>query len=36
MEQAIALMAEGGMIKPPLPAAEQFADLQYLRAVGVP
>src|ERR1700720_2345024 len=36
MEQVIALMAEGGMIKPPLPAAEQFADLQYLRAVGVP
>jgi ABC-type nitrate/sulfonate/bicarbonate transport system substrate-binding protein len=35
MEQVIALMAEGGTIKPPLPAAARFIDLQYLRAAGV-
>jgi ABC-type nitrate/sulfonate/bicarbonate transport system substrate-binding protein len=35
MEQVIALMGEGGTIKPPLPAAEQFVDLQYLRAAGI-
>jgi hypothetical protein len=28
-------MGEGGVIKPPLPAPEQFVDLQYLRAAGV-
>jgi ABC-type nitrate/sulfonate/bicarbonate transport system substrate-binding protein len=35
MEQAIALMGESGAIKAPLPAAERFLDLQYLRAAGV-
>ena len=35
MEQVIALMGEGGTIKAPLPAAENFVDLQYLRAAGV-
>src|SRR5207244_11492009 len=35
MEQAIALMAEGGAINAPLPAAERFVDLQYLRAAGI-
>ena len=35
MEQVIALMAEGETIKPPLPAAERFVDLQYLHAAGV-
>jgi hypothetical protein len=29
------MMAEGGTIKPPLPAPERFVDLQYLRAAGV-
>jgi ABC-type nitrate/sulfonate/bicarbonate transport system substrate-binding protein len=32
--QVIAFMGEGGTIKPPLPAPEQFVDLQYLRAAG--
>jgi ABC-type nitrate/sulfonate/bicarbonate transport system substrate-binding protein len=36
MEQVITLMAEGETIKPPLPAAERFVDLQYLHAAGVP
>src|SRR5215467_9283650 len=35
MEQVIALMAEGETIKPPLPAAERFVDLQYLHAAEV-
>jgi ABC-type nitrate/sulfonate/bicarbonate transport system substrate-binding protein len=35
MNQVIALMGEGGTIKPPLPAAERFVDLQYLRAAGI-
>jgi ABC-type nitrate/sulfonate/bicarbonate transport system substrate-binding protein len=35
MEQAIALMGESGIIEAPLPAAERFVDLQYLRAAGV-
>jgi hypothetical protein len=35
MEQVIALMGEGETIKPPLPAAERFVDLQYLHAAGV-
>jgi ABC-type nitrate/sulfonate/bicarbonate transport system substrate-binding protein len=34
LAQVIAFMAEGGTIKQPLPAPEQFADLQYLRAAG--
>ena len=35
MEQVIALMAEGGILKAPLPSAERFVDLQYLHAGGV-
>ncbi len=35
LAQVIAFMGEGGTIKPPLPAPEQFVDLQYLRAAGV-
>jgi ABC-type nitrate/sulfonate/bicarbonate transport system substrate-binding protein len=35
LEHVIAMMAEGGTIKPPLPAPERFVDLQYLRAAGV-
>jgi ABC-type nitrate/sulfonate/bicarbonate transport system substrate-binding protein len=30
----IAMMGEAGTIRPPLPAAERFVDLQYLRAAG--
>jgi ABC-type nitrate/sulfonate/bicarbonate transport system substrate-binding protein len=33
--QVIALMGEAGTLKAPLPAAERFVDLQYLRAAGV-
>ena len=35
LEQTIALMGEGGIIKTPLPLAEGFVDLQYLHAAGV-
>ena len=35
LTQAIALMGEGGMLKEPLPAADRFVDLQYLRAAGL-
>ena len=35
MQQAIALMADGGVLKPPLPPAERFVDLTYLRAAGI-
>ena len=35
LAQVIAFMGEGGVLKPPLPAAERFVDLQYLRAAGV-
>lgn len=35
MEQTIALMGEGRVLKAPLPAAERFVDLQYLHAAGV-
>jgi len=35
LAQVIAFMGEGGVIKPPLPAAERFVDLQYLQAAGV-
>jgi ABC-type nitrate/sulfonate/bicarbonate transport system substrate-binding protein len=35
LAQVIAFMAEGGVLKPPLPAPERFIDLQYLRAAGV-
>ncbi len=35
LQQVIAMMAEAGLLKPPLPQARQFADLQFLRAAGV-
>jgi ABC-type nitrate/sulfonate/bicarbonate transport system substrate-binding protein len=35
LAQVIAFMGEGGALKPPLPAPEQFVDLQYLHAAGV-
>jgi ABC-type nitrate/sulfonate/bicarbonate transport system substrate-binding protein len=35
LAQVIAFMAEGGTIKPPLPAPERFVDLQYLADAGV-
>ena len=35
MATAIAFMGEAGVLKAPLPAAERFVDLQYLRAAGV-
>jgi ABC-type nitrate/sulfonate/bicarbonate transport system substrate-binding protein len=33
--QMIAIMAQAGVIKPPLPAPERFVDLQYLEAAGI-
>jgi ABC-type nitrate/sulfonate/bicarbonate transport system substrate-binding protein len=33
--QVIHFMAEAGELKPPLPAAERFVDLQYLKAAGL-
>jgi ABC-type nitrate/sulfonate/bicarbonate transport system substrate-binding protein len=33
--QVIAFMGQGGIIKEPLPAPEQFVDLRYLKAAGV-
>jgi ABC-type nitrate/sulfonate/bicarbonate transport system substrate-binding protein len=35
MAQVIALMGEGGKLKPPLPSAEQFVNLEYLQAAGI-
>src|SRR6266851_679232 len=35
LAQVIAMLGEAGALKPPLPAPEQFVDLQYLRAAGV-
>jgi hypothetical protein len=35
LAQAIALMAEAGQLQAPLPAAERFVDLKYLRLAGV-
>jgi ABC-type nitrate/sulfonate/bicarbonate transport system substrate-binding protein len=35
LQQVIAMMGEGGLLKPPLPSAERFVDLQYLHAAGV-
>ena len=35
LAQAIALMAEAGQLKPPLPAPERFVELRYLRLAGV-
>src|SRR5258708_5188872 len=35
LAQVIAMLGEAGALKPPLPAPEQFVDLQYLRVAGV-
>ena len=35
LDQVIAMMAEAGTLKPPLPPAKQFIDTQYLQAAGV-
>ena len=35
LAQAIAFMGEAGQIKPPLPSAERFVELRYLRAAGI-
>lgn len=35
LQQVIAMMAGAGLLKPPLPQAERFVDLQYLHAAGV-
>jgi len=35
LAQVIAFMAEGGKMRAPLPTAERFVDLQYLRLAGV-
>ncbi len=35
LRRVIAMMAEADLLKPPLPAAERFVDLQYLQAAGV-
>ena len=35
METAISFLGQAGVIKPPLPPAERFMDLQYLRAAGL-
>ncbi|MGB6537792.1 MAG: ABC transporter substrate-binding protein [Xanthobacteraceae bacterium] len=36
LQQVIAMMAEAGLLKPPLPAARRFIDLRYLQEAGVP
>jgi len=35
LAQVIAMMAEAGALKPPLPAADRFVDQQYLHAAGI-
>jgi ABC-type nitrate/sulfonate/bicarbonate transport system substrate-binding protein len=35
VEAVIGVLAEGGVLKAPLPAAERFVDLQYLRAASL-
>jgi len=35
LDQVIQFMGETGDLKPPLPSAERFVDLQYLRAAGL-
>jgi hypothetical protein len=35
LAQSIALMAEAGQLKPPLPAPDRFVDLRYLRLAGI-
>jgi ABC-type nitrate/sulfonate/bicarbonate transport system substrate-binding protein len=34
LEQVLALLGEAGTLKPPIPRADRFVDLQYLRAAG--
>ena len=34
-QQVIQVMAEAGELTPPLPTADRFVDLQYLRAAGL-
>jgi ABC-type nitrate/sulfonate/bicarbonate transport system substrate-binding protein len=35
IDQVIAMMGEAGTLKPPLPSAKRFVDLEYLRAAGI-
>lgn len=35
LAQVIAFMGQAGTVKPPLPPAERFVDLQYLRLAGI-
>jgi ABC-type nitrate/sulfonate/bicarbonate transport system substrate-binding protein len=35
LQQVIALMSEAGNLEPPLPTADRFLDLDYLRAAGI-
>jgi hypothetical protein len=35
MAQVIAFMAEAGLLKEPLPAAERFLELRYLQSAGL-
>ena len=35
MTQVIAFMAEAGLLKEPLPAAQRFVELKYLQMAGV-
>jgi ABC-type nitrate/sulfonate/bicarbonate transport system substrate-binding protein len=35
LQQVVAMMADADLLKPPLPQAERFVDLQYLHAAGV-
>lgn len=35
LQQVIAMMAQAGLLKAPLPQAERFVDLQYLQEAGV-
>jgi hypothetical protein len=34
LQEVIAMMTEAGLLKPPLPQAQGFVDLQYLQAAG--
>jgi ABC-type nitrate/sulfonate/bicarbonate transport system substrate-binding protein len=35
LARVVAMMAEAGLLKPPLPSPRRFVDLQYLRAAGL-
>jgi ABC-type nitrate/sulfonate/bicarbonate transport system substrate-binding protein len=35
LQQVLAMLGEAGLLKPPLPPAARFVDLDYLRAAGV-